>query len=113
MDGPIFVYVTAASTDEADRIGRSVVEARLAACANILPGMRSIYRWRDAIETAQETVAIFKTQRSMLERLTRFICERHSYDCPCVVALPIEGGNLAYLDWIAEQVAPGPGTALA
>ena len=113
MDGPIFVYVTAASAEEAEKLGRGAVQGKLAACANILPGMRSIYRLQGVIETAAETVLIFKTQRRLLEPLTRFIRERHSYDCPCVVALPIEGGNPAYLDWLAEQTAPGEGTALA
>ena len=112
MDSAIFVYVTASSPEEAEQIGRGAVAAHLAACANILPGMRSIYRWQGAIETAAETVLIFKTQRSMLNALTRFVIERHSCDCPCVVALSIEGGNIAYLDWIAEQTAPGEGTAL-
>lgn len=112
MDGPIFVYVTAGSDEEAEKLGRGAVQDRLAACVNILPGMRSIYRWQGAIETAMETVLIFKTQRNLLDRLTRFIRERHSYECPCVVALPIEGGNPAYLDWIKEQTAPGEGTAV-
>jgi len=109
----MLVYVTAASAEEAERLGRGAVQSRLAACANILPGMRSIYRWEGAIESAAETVLIFKTRRSLVDALTRFVRERHSYDCPCVVALPIEGGNPAYLDWISEQTAPGPGTALA
>ncbi|MEO8560285.1 MAG: divalent-cation tolerance protein CutA [Rhodospirillales bacterium] len=113
MDGPIFVYVTASSPEEAEKIGRAAVADRLAACANILPGMRSVYRWQGAIETAAAAVLILKTQRSLLEGLTRLVRERHSYDCPCVVALPIEGGNPAYLDWLAEQTAPGEGTALA
>ena len=113
MDGFVFVYVTTASPEEAEKIGRAAVGERLAACANILPGMQSIYRWQGVIESASETVLILKTQRTRLNELTRFIRERHSYDCPCVVALPIEGGNPAYLDWLAEQTQPGPGTALA
>jgi periplasmic divalent cation tolerance protein len=112
MDSPILVYVTIASTEEAEKLGRGAVAERLAACANILPGMRSIYRWQGGIETAQEAVLILKTQRSMLDVLTRYVREHHSYDCPCVVALPIEGGNPAYLDWLKEQVEPDPGTVL-
>jgi len=112
MDGPILVYVTTASPEEAEKLGRGAVGERLAACANILPGMRSLYRWQGAIETAQEAVLILKTQRSVMDRLTHYLRQHHSYDCPCVVALPIEGGNPAYLDWLKQQVEPGPGTAL-
>ena len=113
MDGPIFVYVSTSSPEEAEKIGRAAVAERLAACANISPGMRSIYRWEGALESAEETVLVLKTQRSMQERLVRFVVERHSYDCPCVAVLPIVGGHEAYLDWIAEQVGPEAGTAFA
>jgi periplasmic divalent cation tolerance protein len=104
----IFVYVTAASRDEALGIGRAVVGERLAACANVIDGMRSIYRWNDEIRDEGEAVLILKSLAAALPALTERIKALHSYDCPCVVALPVAGGNAAFLDWIAEQVVVPP-----
>jgi periplasmic divalent cation tolerance protein len=101
----IFVYVTAASAEEAARIGRTLVEERLAACANLLDGMRSIYRWEGKVEEAAETVLILKTERRASDRLAARVRELHPYDCPCVVALPLVAGDAGYLRWIQEQVA--------
>jgi periplasmic divalent cation tolerance protein len=101
-----FCYVTAPSRVEALRIGRTIVEERLAACANVLDGMTSVYWWQGALEQAGEAVLILKTRTELVERLTARIRELHSYDCPCVVALPIEAGNPAYLDWIARETGP-------
>jgi periplasmic divalent cation tolerance protein len=98
-----FCYVTAASRDEALTIGRTVVEERLAACANVLDGMTSIYWWQGALEQAGEAVLILKTRTELVERLTVRIGELHSYECPCVVALPVAAGNPDYLDWIAAE----------
>jgi periplasmic divalent cation tolerance protein len=98
-----FVYMTAGSREEARRIGRTLVEERLAACVNILDGMNSLYWWQGAVQDEQETVLIAKTRAELLERLTERVKSLHSYSCPCVVALPIEGGNPAFLQWIAEE----------
>lgn len=98
-----FVYITTGSREEARRIGRALVEERLAACVNILDGMNSFYWWEGAVQDDQETVLIAKTRDRLQERLTARVRELHSYDCPCVVALPIEGGNPAYLDWLAAE----------
>jgi len=103
----LFVYVTVGDRDAALAIGRALVEARLAACANVIDGMESIYRWQGAIEQAKEAVLILKTRSALLETLTEKVRALHDYDCPCVVALPILGGNPAYLDWIAEQTSEG------
>jgi periplasmic divalent cation tolerance protein len=101
----IFVYVTAASRDEALRIGRAVVGERLAACANVIDGMRSIYRWNDEIRDEGEAVLILKSLAEALPALTRRILALHSYDCPCVAALPIAG-----LGFIPPRlIQPGPG----
>ncbi|NKB57281.1 MAG: divalent cation tolerance protein CutA [Alphaproteobacteria bacterium] len=97
------VYITANDTAEAKRIGRVLVEEQLAACANVLDGMTSIYRWQGEICEDAESVLITKTTDTQLEALTDRVKELHSYDCPCVAALPITGGNVAFLDWIAEQ----------
>jgi periplasmic divalent cation tolerance protein len=101
-----FCYVTAGSRDEALSIGRTVVEERLAACANVLGGMTSLYWWQGALEQADEAVLILKTRAELVERLTARIRELHSYACPCVVALPIAAGNPRYLDWIAGETGP-------
>lgn len=100
-----FVYVTCATAEEAQRIAATVVEEELAACANILPGMTSVYRWKGAIETATEVVLIFKTASKLSGKLTGRVCELHSYECPCVVVLPIESGNPDYMSWIASNGA--------
>ena len=98
-----FCYITAGSREEALAIGRALVEERLAACANILDGMTSIYHWRGAIEEAKEAVLIVKTRAALVEPLTERVRALHSYDCPCVVALPITDGNPAYLAWIEAE----------
>jgi periplasmic divalent cation tolerance protein len=100
-----FCYVTAPSRDAALTIGRAVVEERLAACANVLDGMTSIYWWQGALEQADEAVLILKTRAALVEPLIARIRELHSYECPCVVALPIAAGNQDYLDWIDRETA--------
>jgi periplasmic divalent cation tolerance protein len=101
---PYLVYVTTADKAEARRIGEHLVRTRLAACVNILDGMNSIYMWEDKLQDDQETVLIAKTVAFKLTALTETIKKMHSYDCPCVVALPIEGGNTDFLGWIAAEV---------
>jgi periplasmic divalent cation tolerance protein len=101
-----FVYITAASPEEAERIGRALVEARLAACANILPGMRSIYRWKGAVETAGEAVLIAKTRMAKAEALLAKVRELHTYEVPCAVVLPIAAGLPDFLRWIDDETAP-------
>ncbi|MBI5518513.1 MAG: divalent-cation tolerance protein CutA [Desulfovibrio sp.] len=102
------VYVTAPSMAEAERLARLAVEGRLAACANILPGMRSLYWWRGKLENADEVVLILKTTEELVEPLTQALTRAHSYECPCVVALPIASGNPDFLRWIADETAAGP-----
>lgn len=99
----IFVYMTTADRAEAEKIGRVLVETRLAACVNMLPGMRSLYWWKGAVETGSETVLIAKTRRSLLDALTAKVRQLHSYKVPCVVALPIQGGNPDFLAWLEEE----------
>ncbi|PWC32178.1 divalent-cation tolerance protein CutA [Azospirillum sp. TSO22-1] len=99
----VFAYVTASSPDEARRIGRALVEERLAACVNILPGMISIYRWQGAVETAEETVLIAKTRADLFEALSARVKELHSYEVPCVVELRLGRGNPDYLGWLETE----------
>jgi periplasmic divalent cation tolerance protein len=98
------VYITTPTLDEATRIGRAMVDQRLAACANILPGMKSIYRWKGAVHEDDETVLIVKTSAALVEPLTAAVKALHSYECPCIVVLDIEPGNAAYFAWLAESL---------
>ena len=100
------VYVTAPTLAEAESLARLAVEGRLAACANILPGMRSLYWWQGRLESADETVLLLKTTAELAPALIRALTEAHSYDCPCVVALPIASGNPDFLRWIEAETGP-------
>ncbi len=102
----VFAYVTTPSVEEAERIGAALVEERLAACANIFPGMRSVYRWKGVIENANETVLVAKTRQSLAEALIGRVKDLHSYEVPCVVILPITDGLPDFLRWIDDETAP-------
>ena len=97
------VFVTTPSEAEAARIGRTLVEERLAACANITGQIRSIYRWQDAIEDDAECLMVLKTSQASLDALIDRANELHSYEVPEIIALPIHQGFPPYLDWIAEN----------
>ncbi len=99
----VLIYVTTGSPEEAAVIGRDLVESRLAACANLLPGMTSIYWWDGAVHEDGEASLILKTRADLIEAVTARIKELHSYDCPCVIALPITGGNSDFLNWIVKE----------
>jgi periplasmic divalent cation tolerance protein len=101
------VYVVAADEAEADRIGRAAVEERLAASVNMLPRVRSYYWWRGKLETASEAALILKTRADLAERLAARVRALHSYECPCVMVLPVTGGDPAYLDWIEAETTGG------
>jgi periplasmic divalent cation tolerance protein len=105
MTAARFVYVTCASAEQAEAIGRALVEERLAACANILPGATSIYRWEGKIAVDREAALVLKSRAELIAPLTARVKALHSYTVPCVVALPIESGNADYLAWIARETA--------
>ena len=94
------VLTTAANPDEAARLGRILVQERLAACATVIPGAQSIYRWQDEVETASETVLLLKTAPQQLEALETRLHELHSYQTPEFLVLKVESGSSAYLDWL-------------
>jgi len=94
------VYVTAASKEEALRIGRTLVTERLAACANVLPGMQSVYWWQGAVDEAEEAVLILKTRKELAGRAVARIKAIHSYEVPCAVVYDIADALPAYLHWI-------------
>ena len=100
-----FVYITAESRDQAIAIGRTLVDERLAACANVSGPITSIFRWDEAVQEGEEHVLIAKTRDSLVDRLTARVEALHSYDCPCVVALPIDGGHRPFLDWIVTETS--------
>ena len=100
----VSVYAIFADAAEAERIGRTVVEERLAACINILGQCRSIYRWQGQIDTAEEAPAILKTDSRSADRLVERVVELHSYDTPCVVVWPIEKLPKSYAEWVEDSV---------
>jgi periplasmic divalent cation tolerance protein len=99
----VFVYTTYPSLVEAERIGKAVLERRLAACVNILPGMISHYWWQGKIERGEEVVMIIKTRASLAEAVRAAVKELHSYDTPAILVLAIEGGEAGYLDWMMKE----------
>lgn len=99
------VYVTCGSLSQAREIGRAVVEARLAACANILDGMTSIYRWEGRVEEGDEVLLLLKTRASLVDALSERVKTLHSFDLPCVVEIPLGGGNAGYFAWITDETS--------
>jgi periplasmic divalent cation tolerance protein len=98
-----FVYVTAGDANEARMIGSTVVKERLAACANLLGGIESIYWWDGTVCEGHEAALVLKTSGKHKTALIERIRELHSYDCPCIVCLPIRDGNPDFLHWIATE----------
>ena len=96
----VFVYTTYPSLVEAERAGRAIVEQRLAACVNILPGMVSHYWWQGALERGEEVVMIIKTRASLAQQVSLAVKEMHSYSTPAILVLPIESVDQGYLDWL-------------
>ena len=96
-------YVSLGPREDAQAIARALVEERLAAAVNIHADVRSVYRWQGVVEEATEVLLLARTTRALVPRLTERVIALHSYQCPAVVAVPVCGGNPAYLAWIAEQ----------
>ena len=103
----VSVYAIFADTEEAERIGRTVVEERLAACINILPPCRSIYRWQGKVESATEVPAILKTTADQADSLITRVTALHSYDVPCLTVWPVDKLLGSYADWVEQAVSPG------
>lgn len=96
------VFITASSEDEAARIARALVEARLAGCVNMLKGIRSIYSWQGKVEDESEVLMIAKTRGDLFEALLKKVKELHSYSVPEIIAFPIVEGSADYLNWLKE-----------
>jgi periplasmic divalent cation tolerance protein len=107
MERAVFVYTTYPSIVEAEQAGRNLVERRLCACVNILPGMVSLYRWQGAVESGDEVVMIIKTRAGLTEAVRAAVKDMHSYTTPAILVLPIESVDPDYHAWIvAETSAP-------
>lgn len=102
-DAPQWLYVTTQDLAEAQNIARTLVGERIAACANVLGQMQSFYWWDGEMQEGAEVALVLKTKRSLVERATARIKTLHSADCPCVVALDIQGGNADFLNWIVKE----------
>jgi periplasmic divalent cation tolerance protein len=105
MDEVVLVYTTYPSLVEAERAGRRLVEEGLAACVNIFPHMVSIYRWKKAVERAEEAVMLVKTRAALAERVRETVRAGHSYELPAILILPVTGGDPDYLGWIRAESA--------
>ena len=105
MEESVLLYLTCANKDEAKTIARTLIDERLIACANILGKMTSVYRWEGTVVEDEEIAVLLKTRRDMAARATERVKELHSYDLPCVVGLPIQGGNLDFIGWLNCEVS--------
>ncbi len=100
MTDKIVILSTCASDAEGEKLARMLVERRLAACVNLVPRIRSIYRWKGDVETAEECLLIVKTSRELFEPLRRILEEAHSYELPEALALQVVDASPAYLNWL-------------
>ncbi len=104
MTDALVVLCTVGSAEDAERLARALVERRLAACVNVVPGVVSVYRWREQVERDEERLLVIKTRASRFEALKAGILELHPYELPEVVALPVAAGHAPYLAWLAAGV---------
>jgi periplasmic divalent cation tolerance protein len=100
----VLIYITCADRDEARRIGRQLVQKRLAACTNVFSGVESFFQWEGRLEQADETVLIAKTVNAKVPDLIEAVRALHSYTVPAVLVMPVTGGNSAFMDWVASEV---------
>ncbi len=102
----LFLYMTASDRDEAEAISEVIIRERLVACTNIVENMSALFWWNDAVQKEEEVVLVAKTTDQAFPLLESRVKELHSYECPCIIALPIERGNPDYLSWIDREVCP-------
>jgi periplasmic divalent cation tolerance protein len=103
MHDVVMLYVTTPDRETAQRIGRTLVEEGLVACVNIIGGMESIYRWQGTMEQADELVLLVKAPTAQADAICARIRVLHPYELPCILSLPVTGGNRPYLDWLAKS----------
>ena len=104
----LVVLTTAPGVEDATRIGRILIDERLAACANVMPGLTSIFRWEGDVQEEAEVLVLLKTTEERLEELRARLVEVHPYDVPEVLALPVVGGEERYMSWVRDEVEPRP-----
>jgi periplasmic divalent cation tolerance protein len=107
MTNPIVLLCTCATEAEGRRLAEALVESKLAACVNLLPGVQSIYRWEGAMECAREVLMVIKSTAERFEGLRARISELHSYDTPEIIALPVTAASEKYLDWMRRETSDG------
>jgi periplasmic divalent cation tolerance protein len=100
----VLAYVTTKDVEQAEAIGRALLELHLVACINIINGMQSMYWWEGKLESAREVVLILKTEERFVDEIIAEVKRLHTYDCPCVIILPIRGGNPEYLQWLESSL---------
>jgi periplasmic divalent cation tolerance protein len=100
----VVVLMTAGTKEEAGQIAQAVVEERLAACVNVIPGVTSYYRWQGEVQCDQEWLLVAKTRQALVNRLRKRVEALHSYDLPELITLPVTGGSEGYLAWVAGEV---------
>ncbi len=105
MTDKIVVLSTCSSGEEAERLARRLIETRLAACVTAVPGSRSFYRWKGALEDSSEWLLVIKSRRDLFGRLQAELAKAHSYEVPEVLALSVVEGSQAYLDWLDAELA--------
>lgn len=105
-DAPLIALTTLPTAEAAAAVARTLVEEQLAACVNIVAGVRSIYRWQGAIVDDAEVLCLIKTTRDRVEALTARLVALHPYEVPELITLPVDGGNAPYLAWVLAQVTP-------
>jgi periplasmic divalent cation tolerance protein len=108
MDRAVFVYTTFPGLVEAEEAAKVIVRQRLAACANILPGMVSHYWWNGKVERGEKVVVLFKTRASLAEPVRAAIRELHAYAVPAISVIPVESVDRDYLDWLMDETKPAP-----
>ncbi len=107
MGKTVVIYVTTGSQEEATKIGRTLVEERLVACANLLPKIQSFYWWNAAVQEGAQTPLLLKTRKNLAKAVVARVKALHSDDCPCVIAMPIVRGNPDFLQWIENETWGG------
>jgi periplasmic divalent cation tolerance protein len=108
MTDKIVILCTCADADEAGRLARSLVEARLAACVNVIPQVRSYYRWKGAMESSEEYLLAIKSSRQLFDALQAHIAKLHSYEVPEILALPVVAGSEDYMNWLDANLDSPP-----
>jgi periplasmic divalent cation tolerance protein len=104
MTDKLLILTTTGSDSEAGKIATALVERRLAACVNIIPKIKSVYRWQGGVESAEEFLLVIKTLKAQEEQVQSAVRELHSYELPECIAIAIESGSAEYLEWIADSV---------